>query len=288
MPSLLLVSFPMSAPRRWNAGGKSAKRLRALVTSMIAASATGCVFLVDSLPDGVSSTCRLASDGGSCATCIVQNCQSELDACCGDDACKAVLPSADKCASTSDCADLASGGNAGKTGDFVRCVSQSCARACSGIDGDGSADGSSCPSCETDCPVPNSAGCICAAASSTYPGNTTECSANNVDNSVCCATPGYPSSAGGSCACTQVYCSETDGICSCSIGTSVVGATNLGECFPTQGQCCVSTDTGDCTCDPSAACDGPNDQLVDRCDLTTIPCPQSSGRTDKTSTCTRP
>ncbi|MGH7279938.1 MAG: hypothetical protein ACRELY_00315 [Polyangiaceae bacterium] len=265
------------------------KRLRAIVPSVIAASLSGCIFLVDSAPDDLSSTCRLDADGGSCATCITQYCQPELDACCGDDTCKAALPNADKCASTSDCEQLASSGDAGKTGDFVACISQSCAKYCSGLGDGGTSDsGASCPSCKSDCPVPNSAGCICEAASTTYPGNSTECSTDNVENAICCETQNYPSGPGDSCACTQIYCSDSDGICTCSIGSSVVGATNLDECFPTEGQCCLYTKTGDCVCDPNGSCDGADEVLVDQCDATTIQCPTNSARSNKTSTCTRP
>lgn len=260
---------------------------RALVGLVLAASATGCVFLVEPLPDGLTSTCKFSSDAGTaCEACILQYCQKQLDSCCADDACKAALSSADKCATEDECADFAAAGDAGTTGDLLGCVSGACRSACFGDAG--ARDGSTCAGCMTDCALPNDVGCGCKAASAAYPANANDCSSGDVENGLCCESSGYPTAASSTCSCVRVYCNDDgQGTCTCAIGSQVVGSgTDVSECFPSTGTCCLTSSTGDCICG-DVACDASGEVAVSHCGVDTITCPTDSAETLATSTCTR-
>ncbi len=247
--------------------------------------ATSCVFLVDSLPDGTTSSCNLSTDASVCAICIETSCKTQLDACCGDDSCRGLLIDADECAKDEYCGSLASAGASGKGADFVGCIQASCGASCRGIGEAGSTgDASSCTGCDTTCTTGSTGACACAPATSAKPGNSVVCPTYQLDNPICCETPGWPTS--GQCECVSIYCSESNGYCQCSIGAYVEGATNLSSCSANQLDdiCCFDTASGNCTCGSGFDCSNSEVQ-VSECSASTMTCPTSSALSKKTTQC---
>lgn len=255
---------------------------------------TGCIFLVDSLPDDTSTTCNLTtppfSDGtNACKTCITNSCQSALNSCCGDTACQAQLNNVDSCANGEGCSTLAqAGGTEGATSDLISCIENNCGTKCYGIDAGPASDGST-SACIGACPpvcvsTSDQSECSCSVGSQKS-GNTVTavCPSSSNSNSVCCATSEYPGVVGGSCTCQALYCEdEGDGICNCELGAT--GSSTTTSCFPSGGSssCCLSADRGSCSCDPSNDCSGSGELAVEYCatDQWTCPNGQSSLVTD--------
>lgn len=263
--------------------------MRAFAAIVLAASVSSCILLVDSLPDGVSSTCHLAKDSGACSACIETSCSSQLDACCGDDACKGTLGALDDCAD-GDCASFESAATSGKSADLLACMRASCKGSCSDVGDGGSITGdAACPGCKTDC-ARGTDNCGCSSAAGGRPANSVSCTSDTFDNSICCGTIDWPNVPGGSCACEQVNCyDDGSGTCECYLNATMVGGTRTTSCFSGEGSCCLRPDSGDCICSTGLSCDGTNEVQVSSCDTSTFTCPNdSTGRTTKLSACSVP
>ncbi len=255
---------------------------------------TGCIFLVDSLPDGTSTTCNLTTppftDGtNACKTCITDSCQHLLDVCCGDSTCQAQLSNVDSCANEDGCSALASAaGTEGPTSDLIACIAGNCGKDCYGIDA-GPATDSSSSSCGSSCaPTCNfnsdDSECTCSVLQNST-GVTSVCPASKFSASVCCASPGYAVTLGSTCACENIYCEDNGDFCSCELG--VTGSGGSTSCFPSGGasQCCLSADRSSCTCDPNDACDQQGETSVDDCTTENWSCPATGARTQSVSSC---
>ncbi len=272
--------------------------LRPAFAIVFALALTGCVFLVDSLPDDTSTTCHLttppfSSGDNACKTCITTNCQTPLNACCGDTTCQAQLDNVDSCASESGCAALAAaGGTEGATTDLISCIANACGSSCSGIDAGPANDAStsSCSACKTSCVRSSTEQeCSCVVPSASQPGNTVNCDDETFTNSICCASTGWPSVANGSCACETLFCDDNggDSYCSCQLGS---GSGDVSSCYPGSSgasSCCVSADQRSCTCDPNNPCDQTGETSVDHCGTDTMPCSTSGSRPTLVSTCSQ-
>lgn len=269
------------------------RELRPAFAMVFSLALTGCIFLVDSLPDGTSTTCQLTTPQFSsgttvCKTCITDNCQKTLDVCCGDSTCQAQLNNVDSCANEEGCTSLAqAGGTEGATSDLIACIASECGGECSGIDAAPAKDGSTtCTSCGPTCTVSSDATeCSCAVLPTN--GTSVNCpSSKFAGASVCCASKNYPSVASGSCACQALTCDDSgDGVCSCQLGS--FGAGNTTSCFPSgsASSCCMSADRSSCSCDPSNDCSGAGEMTVDYCSTTQWSCPADGMRTVLVNNC---
>ncbi|MEO7109632.1 MAG: hypothetical protein ABI183_04255 [Polyangiaceae bacterium] len=270
------------------------RELRPAVAIVFSLALTGCIFLVDSLPDGTSTTCQLttpaySSGTSACKTCITGNCQKLLDVCCGDSSCQAQLNNVDSCANQDGCSALAkAGGTEGATSDLISCIANACGTDCYGIDA-GPADGSTstCTDCRTSC-VRSAADhdCTCVSPTSSTPANNVTCDDETFTSLVCCASNGWPSVANATCACETLYCDDNGGggICTCQLGVS--GSGDVSYCYPSSAPtCCISADKRTCTCDLEESCDQAGETSVDHCGTDTTQCPMGGSRPNLVSTC---
>jgi hypothetical protein len=255
---------------------------------------TGCIFLVDSLPDGTSTTCQLttppySSGTNACKTCITSNCQSTLNVCCADSTCQAQLNNVDSCANQDGCSALAAaGGTEGATSDLIACIASECGSSCSGIDA-APADGSStsCSGCKTRC-ASNGDGrsCSCVAATGSVSGNQVACTNGSFGRSVCCASQDYPSVSESTCVCEAVVCDDSAGYCACQRGSP--GSATVGTCTPPSGgtgTCCLSVNGALCTCDPNDPCDQVDETPVEQCSAASLGCAPTANDDQSVTSC---
>lgn len=227
--------------------------------SLVAAvAATGCILLVDDAPS-LGRTCGIANKTSACGSCIVQNCQTQLDACCADVDCRPALDAVDACSTTSKCAvDLTSKAAEGKLG---QCMATACASACTvrstvylssctvGVYSFGPVDE-----------------CTCTGAGKATNAN---CDVTTFTNGVCCADVNYPAQGKG-CTCVEVGCQGTSEGCACAPADSTYypgDALKTCDGVP-HNICCYSSSDRACRCyDSKSSCDQYSEVAVVGCDV---------------------
>jgi hypothetical protein len=230
-----------------------------LLSFLAVVAATGCVLLIDDAPS-LGRTCTIANQTSACGSCIVQNCQAQLDACCGDVDCRPALDAVDTCSNTGKCAvDLTSKVTEGKLG---QCMQTSCAAACTvgsthylssctvGIYSYGSQNNE----------------CTCSgSATATNVG----CDMTTFPNAVCCADVNYPAQGKG-CTCVEVGCKGTADGCACAPSNSTYypgDALKTCDGVP-HNVCCYSSSDRACRCyDTKTTCDKYLEVEVTGCDV---------------------
>jgi len=230
----------------------------------------GCVFLVNDLPEQ-GATCGFEGDANTdCGACVKASCTTALNGCCGDATCLgATMPTLDRCAGrgeTSACATLSSyvapsvvipgvtlGGT--PTSSLRACVVSSCGGRCRGVLTDG---GATAPRTDGGGAVnggPRSASVACFGTTDTCScswvpetPNRNACTAETVENALCCAEIGWPAR-GLSCNCQRVECKQTTDGCECA------SYINGPDSSCSRGaHCCVSSTGSSCDCH-DAPCD---------------------------------
>jgi hypothetical protein len=219
--------------------------------------ATGCIFLVDDAPK-LGGTCTIANQTSACGSCIVQNCQTELNSCCADVDCRPALDAVDACSSTAKCAvDLTSKAAEGKLG---LCIATKCA-ACKVL----STNYLSSCTLGTYSFGANDE-CTCSGAGT---ATATECDVTTFTNAVCCADVNYPAQ-GKSCSCVEVGCQGTSEGCECAPANSTYypgDALKTCDGVP-HNVCCYSSSDGACRCyDSRSTCDQYSEVEVTQCDV---------------------
>lgn len=232
------------------------RRASAGLSSVVAAPLlVSCVLFVS--PDTFGDHCRFANASTPCGQCIVTRCQTDVDACCTDDACNGeTLSNLETCAggdvATCDrLATLKSAAAPSRVG-IARCVDERCRADCSS------------PSSRTNTKCTLSSfgkGESCSCVVSATP-NDVQCSEASVPDSICCAPPGWPAES-LRCTCKAVSCSPTGDGCRCLL----IDAPSEGKTC-TGTKCCQNDDI--CTCG-TAACIPP-EKPVTSCGRPTIGC----------------
>ncbi len=212
-----------------------------------------CILFV-SPPTG-GDTCQFAGVLSSCGACVRDQCQPQVNACCGDNGCAGALHDLETCATSQDrsCTALQSGEAGNATGAALSaCVSAQCRGECQPFAG----------TPETACTEPNfGQGTVCGCQLSTQP-NDFACSATVYPSTLCCAPAGWPA-AGLECDCQVLGCTPTADGCFCAL----VSYTPTGQSCMAPS-CCVDRDT--CTCG-AAPCTS-FETKVPSCDVTRVHC----------------
>jgi hypothetical protein len=217
--------------------------LGAAIFGALGALLGGCILLVS--PREYGTQCRFAGADSECGACVVARCQTDVDTCCGADACSSTLGSLEACASNHDqsCGRLAPASSTSTdpaTAGLRTCIARGCSAECQAFAG----------TSETTCkelPLAPGASCSCTTKSSAG-ANDYACSAAVFPSTRCCAPNGWPAP-GLECTCKHVECIGTPGGCFCSL---VDHMPDQETCGGTDGlTCCASTSTtkdAQCTC----------------------------------------
>jgi hypothetical protein len=236
--------------------------LTATVASLLWLTSSGCILLVGG--GGLeTTTCQFQGNDTTCGSCIAAHCQTEVNACCLDSTCDGNLGYLDGCASSGDavsCAYLTSGSllvPSAKFGSLSQCVTRECSTCGTGstssFDSGLGPPGIGC-TVETD-------SCFCT-NSATASGKGVTCDPTTIENSVCCASYGWPASDAGAgvlqpvCSCTKVGCTVSADICSCSANADATEDGDLASCSPSFGPCYVSDGLCSCLADASSGAFG--------------------------------
>ncbi len=239
--------------------------LRTLVASLTSVGGSvglvGCVLLVS--PERFGDTCHFSGEQTQCGACIVERCQSAVDACCKDDACAATLGAVESCASRRDDACTTIVNDASRFA-IAACVTEKCGGVCVAL------HGSPQTSCKS--PVPDdSAACAC-----TYGSGTNDdqlCGSAAYPQTLCCAPRGWPA-VGLGCTCRPVECNPTSDGCFC---LTVDTTPSQRECAG--AICCAEDDTCSCGSTPCLMFQ----TQVPRCNLAALACRSGQMRVDTCS-----
>ncbi|HVH47153.1 MAG TPA: hypothetical protein VM925_32650 [Labilithrix sp.] len=225
-------------------------------------------------PSGLGQTCHFSGDDSSpCGICIAANCQTQVNACCGNDDCASELATIDACATGSSCSGLTS-----TSADLATCVASSCAMCNEARAPDAGSDAEDVdahdagPRFTSNCSTPTSTGCIC----SPKGGGSDECSEAAVNGGLCCADRGWPEAGDTLCSCEPFTCEQVFDspfvTLRCELRDLHTGITE-----GTGALCCINVFLGSCRCGPSDM--GCNDEdVVPRCNAQAMRCISSRSR----------
>jgi len=240
-------------PARWT------EKLLAL--ALIPSALSSCVFLLGDRPTA-EEHCSFQGDSfGPCHGCIADECQAEVDACCGDEACsRDLLASLDACATDGHgqaCTELvAAHGDTSPSSALSACVKQRCGALC--VAGES----------QTRCSVSSdSTSCDCW---TDEPFDGTPCDNKVIDNPLCCADSAWPRS-GSECTCERFSCDTTLEDCFCSTGQGQAASSCGGEV------CCSSSASQSCSCG-SRDCSSTETYVGTSCSVDLMECPAGKRR----------
>jgi hypothetical protein len=233
--------------------------MRRLATAAAVLGAGGCVLFVS--PTTYPTTCAFAGETSQCGACLAASCQTEIDACCGDDGCAgSVLASLESCTTAHTCDALL-----GASGPLPACVKTKCAAVCVTLTG----------TSQTSClepPLAAGFGCTCTFGAPDGP-NDFACSSAIYASARCCAPAGWPAP-GLACTCAPLACNATTDGCFCSLAETTPTETSCSA-----STCCVENDTCTCRAKGCFSFETP----VPSCDVTAVGCRPGQVRVDSCS-----
>ena len=240
-------------------------------TFLVVLTFAGCAVVLDASSD-LGPHCAFEGEiGTTCGLCVTDNCQAELDACCGDADCADELDDLDDCAEGDviGCLDLYLA-----YGPVGQCVETHCQAACdpyaSGEGGRGTGGESGGPELITVC-TENELNCLCHAEedtgqSSTICGGTFE---------GCCSAAGYPG-LDLACGCFKAECVDYGSFCECGyFDADGSDSTSCSVLFPV---CCFDSVEMTCVCQDAGECQA-TETLVESCSAYELGCGSDSVET---------
>jgi hypothetical protein len=246
--------------------------MREAVVLVATALLAGCVLLVDVPANDFAAHCAFAGRGSDCGKCLVQRCQSALDACCGDGWCGGLMAQVEGCAATGDarCSAVraAAASAQGDAAKLAACLAEPCRGACAPISGTSS---SHCG----DTRFGLGTACACTVGTAALPANTYACDSQTFPDTRCCAPATWPS-VGTECSCLAVSCGPVRDGCSCFL-SDAFDPSATREC---RGDFCCQTASA-CRCG-SQPCTG-SEVAVASCGAATTPCAAKTVTLDRCS-----
>jgi hypothetical protein len=232
----------------------------AMVSGGIAVPSAGCVIFLN--PDVPGEHCGFKGTG-DCATCLRENCETAIDACCNDEECSddrsyalsTILQLIDICGEGNDaprCAyESSTGITSGNEGVVRACLKKSCATECFG-------NGRSHTKCDL---KDGGSSCKCADdKESSGPA----CNKESVKGTCALTKRG--------CTCGEYSCSSGNRSCSCGFGG--IGESKTCQRPASKSTCCLAYDAyGEiqCTCDfDGASCRGADEVPITSCNETEV------------------
>lgn len=245
-------------------------RFAKLLAAMLAVMLARCALLIQT-PD-YGNHCLFSGRDTDCGKCIAKNCQTKVDACCGDNQCGRAIDDVEGCASANDqhCNALHAAVTSSDTkrAALAKCVSIMCRGVCE------DAPATSHSNCGGTAFGYGQA-CACSPGTPQAPANRYQCNSSAFPDTRCCAPLGWPS-AGNQCSCLIVSCAPTSDGCMCYLSDSY----DPNATHKCDGPICCES-ASDCHCGSSPCSTG--ESVVQSCGLATTPCSQQTQPLDNCS-----